>query len=264
MAKQKPYGKCHICGCIGLLTYEHVPPRKAFNDRPILYAKMEQLLEAQDLDSAAKLTNQKGAGAHTLCAKCNNQSGHWYGSSYVDFAYQALSITSAALDAPSLYYPFHIFPLRVIKQVMCMFCSTNGASFAEKNDDIIRFVLNRDASYLPDRMKVYMYYNLSGRCRTSGVAGMIDLSLNGGTRVFSEIAHPPFGFILTLDGMPPTANCLDITPFAGCNYMEFRSLHLKVPILEINSYFPGDFRSKKQIELDVQKNRKDELTLQAQ
>ena len=25
------YGKCHICGKEGKLTFEHIPPRKAFN-----------------------------------------------------------------------------------------------------------------------------------------------------------------------------------------------------------------------------------------
>ena len=32
---------------------------------------------------------------------------------------------------PSLYYTFHIFPLRIIKQIVCMFFNANGEGFRE-------------------------------------------------------------------------------------------------------------------------------------
>src|SRR4029077_19760652 len=33
---------------------------------------------------------QRGAGRHSLCAKCNNDTGTWYGTPYVNFARQVL------------------------------------------------------------------------------------------------------------------------------------------------------------------------------
>jgi len=35
-------GECCICGKIGKLTFEHVPPKAAFNDRGVFQAKMEE------------------------------------------------------------------------------------------------------------------------------------------------------------------------------------------------------------------------------
>jgi hypothetical protein len=36
MAKQKRHGTCHLCGCNGQLSFEHVPPEAAFNDHKVL------------------------------------------------------------------------------------------------------------------------------------------------------------------------------------------------------------------------------------
>lgn len=33
MSKQEHYGICHICGKYGKLSYEHIPPQSAFNNR---------------------------------------------------------------------------------------------------------------------------------------------------------------------------------------------------------------------------------------
>jgi len=38
-------GKCRICGKIGPLTYEHVPPRKAFNSNKALVYYGREILE---------------------------------------------------------------------------------------------------------------------------------------------------------------------------------------------------------------------------
>jgi hypothetical protein len=34
MGKRTKNGRCHICGNVGELSFEHVPPEKAFNNKP--------------------------------------------------------------------------------------------------------------------------------------------------------------------------------------------------------------------------------------
>src|SRR5215467_7970637 len=86
------FGECCICGVTGKLTFEHVPPRAAFNDRRIFEAHIQSLLEgkwAPGGDIQGRYA-QLGAGRYSLCGKCNNDTGGWYGPSYVDFARQAM------------------------------------------------------------------------------------------------------------------------------------------------------------------------------
>lgn len=164
MAK-RPTGPCRICGEITLLSFEHVPPRAAFNDRRVLYAHSKQLLrDSANLDSLSGKVLQKGAGRYTLCERCNNQTGSWYGPAYVDWAYQGMQIVRATKGAPTLIYNFHVFPLRVIKQVICMFLSANSPKFlGDRRAELIKFVLGRDAKDLPSYIRVYAFYTLGPR-----------------------------------------------------------------------------------------------------
>ncbi len=44
MAKKRREGTCHICGCYGPLSFEHIPPHAAFNDRPVIRVEFEQAM----------------------------------------------------------------------------------------------------------------------------------------------------------------------------------------------------------------------------
>jgi hypothetical protein len=81
-------GICHICGAYGKLSYEHVPPSAAFNDKPVLYTTLLKILQRGDLDGLTGKKLQRGAGANKLCEKCNATTGHWYGAAFADWAYQ--------------------------------------------------------------------------------------------------------------------------------------------------------------------------------
>jgi hypothetical protein len=40
----------------------------------------------EDLKNPQGKINQRGSGKHTLCHRCNNDTGGWYGRAYVEFA----------------------------------------------------------------------------------------------------------------------------------------------------------------------------------
>jgi len=177
MASRKVKGICHICGINIELTYEHVPPRKAFNSKPVFYQDLQDLLEDQNfLDSSQGKPNQKGVGGYTLCERCNTTTGSWYGTAYVDWTYKAMNVLKYTRGKPSIYYPFYIFPLRVIKQIICMFFSTNGSEFQKNHPDLVKFVLDRKARHLAQDIQICAFYNTSPRSRQSGIAGILSSS----------------------------------------------------------------------------------------
>src|SRR5271168_3888346 len=84
--RKSGFGPFHLCGMVGKLSFEHVPPESAFNDRRALRTAFENLLEADDLDNLPYRVQQRGAGAFTLCEKCNTDTGGWYVPGYSDWA----------------------------------------------------------------------------------------------------------------------------------------------------------------------------------
>jgi len=239
-------GTCAICGACGPLSFEHVPPERAFNNARILQADVERMLGSMSFDDHVRprgKIKQRGAGGYTLCAKCNNDTGAWYGTDYVHWAAQGMEHVFALRAGTSLSLPFHILPQRVFKQIVCMFASVCGPSFFAEDRSLTRLVLNRDASGFPGSLRLYCYYldPRSAGYRQSGIAAL-GLTDTGEVKVFAEMAFPPFGYILTVNSPPPAGGATDITFFAESRYNDYRSLFLSLPMLEVNTMFPGDFR----------------------
>ena len=242
-------GQCCICGVEGELSFEHVPPRAAYNDQRIFETNIQAMMKEDDAgrDARGKWV-QGGAGRYTLCGKCNNLTGWWYGSSYVKWARLAKELLDRSDGKMSLeYYPYRIYPLRVIKQVVTMFCSACGPNFQKRFPDMAKFVLDRDQRYLPYEMKVYAYLidaKKSVGNRQSPMSGVLK-----GTKqyIFAEIAFALLGFVLTGDVVPVSAALVDITNFSYSSFFTCQTIFLNLPVLPINTWLPGDFRSKEEI-----------------
>lgn len=260
MAKPSKIGHCHICGEHGKLSFEHVPPESAFNNRKVVTPDARKVFELGNLDDLKNLSgkqSQRGQGGYTLCGRCNNQTGHWYGSNYAAWAYQGANYLSRSNGAMQLAYPYHLLPLRVIKQIICMFFSVNSPRFREVQPELVRFVLNKDAKYLPPRIKLYAGYLESDRTRAAGVTGSLQFDpISGGShrRVYSENSFPPFSYILSFESPPPEHEMLEISFFSRYGYDEFTTLHLPIPVLSIYTPFPGDFRNRETVLRESNKN----------
>jgi hypothetical protein len=70
---QKQLGLCLICGAFGPLSYEHVPPAAAFNDKKVIEADIKRIIgstEWADLsnpDLPVSAVKQRGAGGSAPC-----------------------------------------------------------------------------------------------------------------------------------------------------------------------------------------------------
>jgi hypothetical protein len=98
-----PEGTCHLCGTYGPLSFEHVPPKSAFNDRPVLLGSIDDVWDA-DLDDT-KLRGkiqQRGAGSYTLCGWCNSFTGRTYAPGLAAWCHQGMEIMQQAWGRPTL------------------------------------------------------------------------------------------------------------------------------------------------------------------
>jgi hypothetical protein len=241
-------GVCHICGKFGKISFEHSPPKSAFNDHRVLCVSFQQVLNNQHSDEFCGRYQQKGAGDFTLCVKCNNDTGSWYGTAYADWAAQAMRIVLGTGGRPTLEYPFSVFPLRVLKQIVCMFFSVNGPLFRPRQTDLVKFVLDKDSQSFPDHVRVYAFYTLSNRGRAAGVSGALKGlgSSHSSVHVFSEVTFPPFGFVMTFNNSPPPqSGFCEISGFSKFGYRDWRTgITMKLPLMPIYTLYPGDYRSR--------------------
>lgn len=252
-------GKCCICGVVGRLTFEHVPPRAAFNDKRVFEADIASLI-ADKWSPGAKVDGrykQAGAGKYSLCEKCNSDTGSWYGTPYVDFAQQAMRLVHASKGEMSLAYPYRIRPLRVLKQIIVMFFSACGPDLQKAHPDLVRFVLNKESQAMPRDIQIFGYLHhptKSEAIRQSGLSGV--LSLDGKSHLFSEIAFPPFGFMMSVDHPPVDARLFGLDHFSEFSFHDRAIAYLKLPVLPVVSWLPGDFRTGAELEAHKEKPKK--------
>ena len=165
-------GYCHICQKNKDLTYEHIPPQKAFNN---MRAKSIEGKEALKLlvddnrlpwetDGLKYESKQRGMGMYSLCKECNNLTGKYYGNEYIKFANtihllfpQIKKITKGKPNAIANIHIKGINPLLFAKQVLSMFCST--CPYITKSDPkIIDLLLNKNKKGLdPHKYKLSMF-----------------------------------------------------------------------------------------------------------
>lgn len=248
MSKLRPEGVCHLCGRTGPLSYEHVPPQAAFNRHPVIEASLEKAIAWGIEESPHGRINQRGAGAYTLCESCNSVTGAWYGNAFADWCYQGAEVLVRSDFKPRLIYLHCIFPLRVIKQIIAMCFSTNNYRWRERHSELEEFVLHRTRRWLNPKYRVFVYYNTEGALRRVGNE-MAMVNLNKGTDVIqvTEIAHPPFGYVVTVDGTRPDHRLFEISHFRRYAYDEMEVAPLYPPVLPTHLMLPLDYRTRAEI-----------------
>ena len=147
-----------------------------------------------------------------------------------------------------------IRPLRILKQILCMFMSINVPEMADVEPYFRRLALCRENRGISESHYGLYLYILSGSIRRYlGVTGV--LTVPDSTRVVSELSAPPFGLVLEMN---PTRNhgIANIINWGNdFEYNEIRTLNLSVPVLESNSHFPLDYRSKDDVIRDYVRNK---------
>lgn len=75
------YGSCALCGKYMKMTFEHIPPRGAFNSRKAKIISGNDYINGLSMDSFEELSElpykeeQRGKGDYSLCADCNSLTG---------------------------------------------------------------------------------------------------------------------------------------------------------------------------------------------
>lgn len=259
-------GKCHICQKESNLTFEHIPPRKAFNYQSARIIDGEELMRIicdenkspWDYSDLKYVQKQRGVGMQSLCSRCNNLTGKYYGNEYIKFANTVDILFPEILKRNEKIAGIRINgmnPLLFAKQVLSMFCST-CPNITQKYPEIIELLLNKSRKGIDtNKLRLSMFLLKERRIAYTGVQAM--WVSNIGIRVVASIDAYPFGFLLEFD---PKIKCveLDITSFLNDFEDTTYNMNFGIPILERNMPFSTDYRTKEEIIACAEENKRKE------
>jgi hypothetical protein len=248
-------GVCRLCGQLGVLSFEHTPPKAAFNKGSVLEMDAKKiLLELSKLQSNIEKpegqTVQLGSGGYTLCAACNNKTGSWYAGCYAAFAHQGMTIAhKLSLDQGGVA-SYEICPLNVLKHIVLMFLTANSPEFAIENSDLTSFVNDRNLQALPRKHRFYIALSNMENTQFTRKSGLTRMIRNSVEYLFSEIAYPPFVLLYNVDSQRPDGRLHKINWFRHFRYLEKVKIELPLFSLPIVSPLPADYRTHAEIFLD--------------
>lgn len=250
-------GECKLCGQTKKLSYEHVPPENAFNSFRVTGYPFESFFKADSIEGKRMPWDfsgiygtqmQKGSGGYYLCQDCNSKTGSWYISEYVKLANTFHSIVVNHSPRPGGACSFQmqgVFPLRILKAIMTLFCDINHNCFGDQR--LRRFLMDKESNdFDPGKYSVYLYIAGPGMSRMIGYSAMV---INGvGVVGVSEIGSYPVGSILCIDkpaGYDPPG--ILISDFGKCEYNQLCNVEITgLPYFEINTFLPLDYRTKEE------------------
>lgn len=255
--------KCALCRKEEELTFEHIPPRAAFNSSPAKPVTGDKILGDDrlpwDLTGLPYSNQQRGMGKFSLCRNCNNNTGSWYAQDYINFARVIDSyFNSNIVEKHNSIVIDEIHPLRLIKQIISMFCSINNFD-DNRLDPLRKFVLDKEAKGLDkSKYKICCYFTKSLLTKYAQFSVVMKKRNNAFNIIaLSEITAYPLGFILYFDLDDPTSyEGIDITSFTDFNYDDICTITFPLCIKEMNDILPSHYRTKEEI-LECIKNNKD-------
>lgn len=261
---RKNYGKCALCGKECELTFEHIPPRAAFNSHPARPVSGDKIIKDNnrmpwDMSGLQYENQQRGMGRYSLCAECNNNTGTWYGDSYATFAHIVHEIIQNYDDTKCngvLIRKVH--SLAVIKQIISMFCSINNFE-DERMDTLRQFVLDKNKIGIDTtKYRLCMYFTKGNLMKYAPLSVVVSFEDNQITSTaVSEITAYPLGFVLYFD--PPEIlhnSLIDITSLSNYPYATLCDLEIPIFVKEVNDIFPTFYRSKEEIAQCIDDNKK--------
>jgi len=194
--KDEPDRQCRLCGTTAKLTFEHIPPKRCYNDSPRLSRTIRSLVKQH----TGPETFRRGLGRRSLCEYCNGWTARQYGPSFANFVAQAMQVVERTPDLNErLLLPFTCVPLLVAKQIAVMAIACAHPAKSDRLDHLRSLVLHPTRYGRPHRFRFWLYLMREGmpRLNSSGLpfalAGLMPF-------VWCEIALPPLGYVVMADG----------------------------------------------------------------
>src|ERR1035437_7222226 len=103
MAHSTPrVGECHLCGTVGPLTKEHIPPQSALLSRNLRLWVYQGDAALDDHHGRGGRQYQGGFYDWVLCGRCNNLCGLEYINDFTDWSRWGIEVLTRTGGQPQL------------------------------------------------------------------------------------------------------------------------------------------------------------------
>jgi len=191
-------GPCNICGTVGALTEDHIPPKGVARVSQVLMLNIVDLLSVQKPKKSGRIS-QNGVKYRTLCGKCNNERlGLRYDPVLIALAKDVRAYLESALHLPSA---MHV----TVKQNRLVRCVVghllahgvdehrNGSMIENLTD----YFLDESAPF-PANLKLYYWvYPYNDQVIVKGAA--LSVHYWNSFAVFMLLKFFPLSFFIVLD-----------------------------------------------------------------
>jgi hypothetical protein len=226
---------CSICGWKGKLTFEHIPPRRCFNNKPVALHTIWSFAK----HSAGPDKFPAGMGRRSLCTSCNGRSARLYGDAFAHWVERGLQYIDSGPTIENFALPFTIRPLEVAKQMAAMSLAVNSWSQAQGPtfQSLRRLVDHAWLVGRPVDARLFVYFAPPGSSRMSPYMGLLWTSGVKNVIGYAEVAFPPFGFVLLAADeacrtVAARLRLCDITHFFERKPATLRTEWLRIPWLK--------------------------------
>lgn len=231
---------CGLCGMETKLTFEHIPPRCAFNNDGIFIQTHEQMSGSESPLLGKRSLSHRGFGKFCLCASCNNSTGNWYAKDFCDFVHQGQKILNKSNPNWLITGEYNIKPLNVLKQILLMFICADSAGTLRKHKGVVKYLMDKTSNDFPEKVHIYIYSNACSYKRMIGYSFGLD-TINNEEFYWSEINFEPFGYLLTYDSRPPNPFMVNISGFNEREYNVKCNILLKTAYLKVSNETIGHY-----------------------
>jgi len=239
-------GVCHLCGETKVLSFEHVPPRRAYNNFPRFRFVTREFIanKYQGGPPPTIIQDPRGAGAYTLCEGCNQRCSR-YAQHFIEWAVSWQTALDSGSETTREITTSQITRRsRVMKQIVSMALSASPPKTGERIPGLRRFAWNTETKGLPDGVRMYAALTRDKDARQAGGAGKLNMLDPTATSVFSEISFAPLILVMTLGSTPPPdTRLIDVTYFAVAGYYDRDITRLTFPVLALRGFYPGSYGS---------------------
>jgi len=209
--------------------------------------------------------HQGGISTYTLCGACNSLTGTRYGTEYVRWAgalhegFQRVPPDPEGDDeVQTHYYELEVrdgefYAGRFIRQVLSTLATVSGGALTRIAPQVKDAILSGATAELPDDMGVYMAV-FPERKRGRILPPMAEADIASKTvTLLCDFMHYPFAFVLVLAGREHArVTGADIGGMLMQSPDEVATgFHLSTPIARCHTVFPGDYRSRAELEADI-------------
>lgn len=229
-------GRCNICGALGNLTEDHVPPKGCVTPRPVIIGNILDRTRAM----AATLRGikaQHGVIFRTLCESCNSDVlGTRYDPDLISMSEQV----AALIDFP-LYIPssstIRIRPQRVARSVLghLMAVGLDRYDGGEMASGLRDCILDPGVN-LPSELKLYYWVYKRPERVLIRDAGVMTLHTRG-TSFFWLMKFYPLAFMAVWDGALQVPNLRTFDPYRSHGPEDYADVIVDLEPVP-NPYFP--------------------------